>query len=65
MKMYVKANTEMTDEEIMDRISDDILKRITDFGVQTALRRILFYKENKIDWQDAWQQVVDQVPEIR
>ncbi len=66
MKRIVRCSTEhMTDEEIKERISREILKMVGDAGLETALRRIIFYKENKIDWQDAWQKITDQMPEIR
>ena len=67
MKRVVKcSDTQLTDEEIKDRISREVLTsaKISDSAAETALRRILFYDKNQIDWQDAWQQIIYQMPEL-
>ena len=55
----------MTDEEIKELVSTKFLKGIPDYAVQTVLRRVLYDKNNKIDWQDFYEQIVDQMPEMR
>ena len=55
----------MTENEIKDFISEIVLKKITDYGLQTALRRTLFYDKNIIDWQDFYEQIVSQMPEFK
>ena len=54
----------MAENEIKDFISEVVLKKITDYGLQTALRRTLFYTKNTIDWQDFYKQIVSQMPEF-
>ncbi len=55
----------MTDKEIQDFISTVVLSKITDYALQTALRRVLFYNKNKIDWKDFYNQIAYQMPELR
>lgn len=63
MKRYVYSSSIDNDEEkIKEWISTDILK-IQDKGLETALRRILFNPNNKIDWQDAVRQIEYEMPE--
>ena len=63
MKRYVKQ--QLSDEEIKDLINTEVLDYISDAGLITALRRILFYDKNKIDWQDAYAELVYQMPELK
>ena len=53
----------MTEQEIKEFISRIVLKTIPDAGLQTALRRVLYDNNNKIDWFDFYEQVLDQMPE--
>lgn len=55
----------MTDNQIKDFISTEILnsKKISDYALETVLRRVLFYDKNNIDWQDFYQQIIQQMPE--
>lgn len=56
----------MSDEEIKELVSHKFLKYIKeDYAVQTVLRRVLFDPNNKIDWQDFYEQIIDQMPELR
>ena len=64
MKKYIKGSTGYTDEEIKYLISTKVLKGIADYGLQTALRRIIFDKNNSIDWQAAWEDIAYQMPEL-
>lgn len=61
MKQYIKAS--MTEQEIKEFVSKEFLKNIEDYAVQTVLRRVLYYKGNNIDWQDFYQQILEQMPE--
>ena len=55
----------MTDNQIKEFISAEILNsnKISDYALETVLRRVLFYDKNNIDWQDFYQQIVQQMPE--
>lgn len=64
MKRYIKSSTTLSDEDIKVLVSTKVLKGITDYGRQNALRRILFDKNNRIDWQAAWEDIVEQMPEL-
>lgn len=64
MKIYSSTSTGYTDEEIKYLISTKVLKGIADYGLQTALRRIIFDKNNVIDWQEAWSDIAYQMPEL-
>ena len=55
----------MTEQEIKDFVSKVFLKGIPDYAIQTVLRRVLFDKENKIDWKDFYEQIIDQMPELK
>lgn len=55
--------TDMTEQEIKEFVSTKFLKNIEDYAVQTVLRRVLYYKGNSIDWQDFYQQILEQMPE--
>lgn len=54
----------MTDSEIKILVSKKLLKNINDYALQTVLRRVLFFEENKIDWQDFYEQIKEQMPEF-
>ncbi len=54
----------MTDQEIKELVSKKLLKNISDYAVQTVLRRVLFYDKNSIDWQDFYNQISEQMPEL-
>ena len=64
MKRYVKAAAELTDEQIKNMISTKLLRQIDNYPLQTVLRRVLYYNVNKIDWQDYYQQILEQMPEF-
>ena len=64
MKRYIKNSTALSDEDIKVLVSTKVLKGIKDYGLQTALRRILFDKNNSINWQTAWEDIVEQMPEL-
>ena len=64
MKRYVKAAAELTDEQIKNMISTKLLRQIDNYPLQTVLRRVLYYNVNKIDWQDFYQQILEQMPEF-
>lgn len=67
MKIYSSSTkTGVTDFQIKELINKEVLTNeyIADKGIETALRRILFYSANKIDWQDAYEQIIDQMPEL-
>lgn len=53
----------MTDENIKELISKKVLKGIPDYGLQTVLRRVLFDKNNRIDWQDFYKEIKEQMSE--
>lgn len=53
----------MTDEQIKEFISSEILCKIPDYALQTVLRRVLYYPKNNIDWQDFYYQIKEQMPE--
>lgn len=55
----------MTKQEIKEFVSKEFLKKIPDYAIQTVLRRVLYYKENNIDWEDFYQQIIEQMPEYR
>ena len=55
----------MTDNQIKDFIDTKILNsnKISDYALETVLRRVLYYDKNVIDWQDFYQQIIQQMPE--
>lgn len=53
----------MTDEQIKELISKEVLKGIPDYGLQTVLRRVLFDTRNHIDWQEFFKDIKEQMPE--
>lgn len=55
----------MTEQEIKEFVSTEFLKKIQDYSIQTVLRRVLYYKENNVDWQDFYQQIIEQMPELK
>lgn len=65
MKRYVKSSISLADDDIKVLVSTKVLKGIEDYGLQTALRRILFDKNNRINWQTAWEDIVEQMPELK
>ena len=54
----------MTEQEIKILVSTKLLKNIPDYAAQTVLRRVLFYENNSIDWQDFYKQIIEQMPEL-
>lgn len=63
MKRYVKASTEITDDQIKEMISTKVLN-LRDKGAEYVIRKILFNPNNNINWQDAYQQALIQMPEL-
>jgi hypothetical protein len=55
----------MTEQDIKEFVSTKFLGKIPDYAIQTVLRRVLYYKENSIDWEDFYQQIVEQMPELK
>jgi len=53
----------MTEQEIKEFVSKEFLKGIPDYAIQTVLRRVLYDKENRIDWQDFYEQILNLMPE--
>lgn len=55
----------MTDNQIKEFIDTEILnsRKISDYALETVLRRVLYYDKNVIDWQDFYQQIIQQMPE--
>ena len=53
----------MTEQEIKAFVSKEFLKGIPDYAIQTVLRRVLYDKNNRIDWQDFYEQILYQMPE--
>lgn len=58
-------NPTPTEDEIKEMISTVFLKYITDYSVQTVLRRVLYWKENSINWTDFYENIMDQMPELK
>jgi len=54
----------MTDQEIKELVDTKLLKNIRDYAIQTVLRRVLYYDKNKIDWQDFYENMKAQMPEL-
>lgn len=54
----------MTEQEIKEFVSTEFLGKIPDYAIQTVLRRVLYHKENSIDWKDFYQQIIEQMPEL-
>ena len=54
----------MTDQEIKELVDTKLLKNIQDYAIQTVLRRVLYYNKNKIDWQDFYENMKEQMPEL-
>lgn len=55
----------LCDEEIKDFVDEKFLKSISDYAAQTVLRRVLFDEtRNRIDWQDFYMQIKEQMPEL-
>lgn len=67
MKRYIKSavDTGMSDEEIKEFVSKEFLKGIHDYAIQTVLRRVLYKKDANIDWQDFYENILEQMPEYR
>ena len=54
----------MTDQQIKEMFSKEVLSRLDDISTETCLRSILFCK-NKIDWQDAYRVALHYMPELK
>jgi len=61
MKRYVKAGTQLSDQEIKEMFSKEILQ-MSDKSAEYVLRKVLF--SNNIDWQKAYQIALEQMPEL-
>ena len=53
----------MTDEQIKEMISKEVLK-LKDKSLEMCLRKILFSDRNTIDWKDAYRVILDEMPEL-
>ena len=53
----------VTDDQVKEFVSKKLLKSIPDAAVETIFRRVLFYNKNKIDWQDFYENICEQMPE--
>ena len=54
----------MTDSEIKELVDTKLLRNISDYAIQTVLRRVLYYDKNHIDWQDFYKNMKQQMPEL-
>ena len=54
----------MTDKEIKELVSTKLLRNISDYAIQTVLRRVLYNDKNHIDWQDFYENMKQQMPEL-
>ena len=54
----------MNEKEIKEFVSSVFLNYISDYAVQTVLRRVLYYNKNIIDWKDFYTQIITQMPEL-
>ena len=55
----------MTEQEIKEFVSTEFLEKIPDYAIQTVLRKVLYCKENSIDWKGFYQQIMEQMPELK
>lgn len=54
----------MNEMEIKEFVSETFLTHISDYAIQTILRRVLYYNKNIIDWNDFYEQIITQMPEL-
>ena len=62
MKRYVKASR---DDKIKEFVARVVLKNVDDAALNTVLRKILYNPNNKIDWNDAAEQILINMPETK
>lgn len=55
----------MTEQDIKEFVSAKFLGKIPDYAIQIVLRKVLYHKENSIDWEDFYQQIMKQMPELK
>ena len=55
----------MTDQQVKEFVSTEILSKISDYGLQFALRKGLFNPNNKIDWQKFYEDIIYEMPELK
>lgn len=65
LKKVSVTESKLSDREIKELVSTKLLRNISDAPTQTVLRRVLFYNKNKIDWQDLYQNMLEQMPELQ
>ena len=53
----------MTDQEIKEMFSKEVLC-LEDKGKESCLRRILYGTKNKINWQEAYEIAIANMPEL-
>ena len=54
----------MTDQQIKEIISVS-LNKISDYGLQFAIRKGLFNPNNIIDWQEFYKNLIYEMPELK
>ena len=54
----------MTDQQIKEIISVS-LNKISDYGLQSAIRKGLFNPNNIIDWQEFYKNLIYEMPELK
>lgn len=55
----------MKEQEVKEVISVEILKRMQDQSAARALREILFDSNNVIDWNNAGNSIIENMPELK
>ena len=55
----------MTDQQIKVMFSKEILRQFNDVSAEMCIRRILFSAGNGIDWQDAYEIALEEMPELK
>ena len=55
----------MREQEVKEIISVEILKRMQYQSAASVLRDILFDNDNKIDWDEAGNSIIENMPELK
>lgn len=55
----------VSEQEVKEIISVEILKKMSDQSAAHALREILFAPDNKINWEKAGFSIIIDMPEIK
>lgn len=64
MKRYIRSSTDLSDDTIKKLIALYVLEDIRDDNMlQTVIRRVLYNENNKINWQEFWQDIVRFMPD--